>query len=67
MGVVINRETELTLSDALPELEPPEANDRSVFLGGPVSPEGLVLIVRSAAKPGFMAPLPLMPRVSRTC
>ena len=52
MGVVINRETELNLSDALPELEPPEANDRSVFLGGPVSPGGLVLIVRSAEKPG---------------
>jgi putative transcriptional regulator len=52
MGVVINRETELTLSDALPELEPPEANDGSVFLGGPVSPQGLVLIVRSAEKPG---------------
>jgi len=52
MGVVINREAELSLSDALPELEPPEANDRSVFLGGPVSPGGLVLIVRSAEKPG---------------
>lgn len=52
MGVVINRETELTLSDALPELEPPEANDRSVYVGGPVSPGGLVLIVRSAEKPG---------------
>jgi len=52
MGVVINRETELTLSDALPELEPPEANDGTVFLGGPVSPQGLVLIVRSAENPG---------------
>jgi len=52
MGVVINRETELSLSDALPELEPPEVNDRSLFLGGPVSPGGLVLIVRSAEKPG---------------
>ena len=52
MGVVINRETELSLSDALPELELPEANDRSIFLGGPVSPGGLVLIVRSAEKPG---------------
>ena len=52
MGVVINRETQLNLSDALPELEPPEINDGSVFLGGPVSTEGLVLIVRSAENPG---------------
>jgi putative transcriptional regulator len=52
MGVVINRESELTLSDALPELEPAEANDGSVFLGGPVSPGGLVILVRSTEKPG---------------
>jgi putative transcriptional regulator len=52
MGIVINRRTELTLSDALPDLEPLEPNDKAIFVGGPVSPAGMMMLVRSAEKPG---------------
>ncbi len=51
MGVIINRPTEVRLATALPHIK--ELHDRSdnVFVGGPVRPEAVLLLLRSRAKP----------------
>jgi putative transcriptional regulator len=50
MGLIINRETGVTLSELLPELElgTGDQRDPAVFAGGPVSTNSLLLLVRSA-------------------
>lgn len=51
MGLIVNRETGVKLSDLLPELEfeTGDQPDPEVFAGGPVSTNSLLLLVRSAA------------------
>jgi putative transcriptional regulator len=60
LGVVLNRPTETTLTDVLPLWETAASSPPSVFLGGPVSPEGALALahVGSVGRPddGF-APL----------
>ncbi len=55
MGVIVNRPTSVPLSDLLPQLEALEGRSDKVCLGGPVEPEGLILVVRSKDEPeGFV-------------
>jgi putative transcriptional regulator len=54
MGVIINRPTTVALSDMLPKLEPLEGRSDVIWLGGPVDPNGLLLVVRNPKPPeGF--------------
>jgi putative transcriptional regulator len=50
MGLIVNRETGVKLSELLPELEfkTGDQRDSEVFAGGPVSTNSLLLLVRSA-------------------
>jgi putative transcriptional regulator len=48
MGLIINRETGVRLSELLPELRAAGQRDTPVFAGGPVSIDSLLLLVRSA-------------------
>jgi putative transcriptional regulator len=47
MGLIINRRTELALSDLLPDLDLAGPSDDRVFAGGPVSRDRVVMLVRS--------------------
>lgn len=51
MGIIINRPTEVRLAAALPAVK--ELHDRSdrVFVGGPVQPEAVLLLLRSRMRP----------------
>jgi len=47
MGLIVNRRTDLALPDVVPGLEVPAKPRQLVYAGGPVSPEGLLMLVRS--------------------
>lgn len=51
MGVIINRPTQVTLSMVLPELEGLPRGKEAVYLGGPVSVDQMLLLLRSATRP----------------
>ena len=51
MGVVVNRPTPVQLSDVMPEAKGPKARTDTVFLGGPVMPSGMLVLVRTAKPP----------------
>lgn len=44
MGVVLNRPSEVTVAEAVPQLEPAIAYEEPVYLGGPVQPGSIVLL-----------------------
>ncbi len=44
MGVVLGRETETRVADAVPALAELPGSDEGVYLGGPVAPESLVAL-----------------------
>lgn len=46
MGLVVNRPTELQLSEALPEEDLLEGTDAPIFSGGPVQPDRILLLRR---------------------
>jgi len=46
LGVIINRRTPFHLHDLLPELDRKQAAQHAVFIGGPVAPHTLVLLMR---------------------
>jgi len=48
MGVIVNRPTEHRLSDLLPEIESLEGRSDRLFFGGPVSVNGIVVLLESA-------------------
>lgn len=48
LGLVLNRPSELALSEALPGWEPLATGPAVVFVGGPVVPTGAVCLARSA-------------------
>ncbi|MGK7346649.1 MAG: YqgE/AlgH family protein [Candidatus Nitrospinota bacterium M3_3B_026] len=48
VGVIINRPTETSLSEALPEIKEFENSRERLFFGGPVLRKGMVLLIRSA-------------------
>lgn len=46
LGVVLNRRTRLTLKDVLPDLDAAQAARHALYLGGPVAPQSLTLLMR---------------------
>jgi putative transcriptional regulator len=44
MGVVLNRPSQVTVGDAVPQLEPAVDDEDTVYLGGPVQPDSIVLL-----------------------
>ncbi len=51
MGVIINRPTEMDLSTVMPEIEGTGDQTRSLYFGGPVALEQILLLVRSGEEP----------------
>jgi putative transcriptional regulator len=50
-GVIVNRPTEITLASVLPDIERLRGRDEKLFFGGPVRPEGLLVVFRAATPP----------------
>lgn len=50
VGVIINRPTETSLSEALPEIKELENSRELLFFGGPVLKRGMVLLIKSGEK-----------------
>ena len=46
LGVVLNRRTRLTLKDVLPDLDAVQAARHALYIGGPVAPQALTLLMR---------------------
>ncbi len=44
MGLVLNRPSQVTVGEAVPQLEPAVDEQENVFLGGPVQPDSIVLL-----------------------
>src|ERR1700730_12137751 len=44
MGVVLNRPSAVTVSEAVPQLEPAVAELEPVYVGGPVQPNSIVFL-----------------------
>jgi putative transcriptional regulator len=44
MGVILNRPSQATVGEAVPQLEPAVDDDDTVYLGGPVQPDSIVLL-----------------------
>ena len=57
MGLIINRPTDVRLASALPKMK--ELRDRPdrLFVGGPVSPSAMLLLIRSATAPEGAQPV----------
>jgi putative transcriptional regulator len=57
MGLIINRPTDVRLASALPKIK--ELRDRPdhLFVGGPVSPSAMLLLIRSAPAPNGAQPV----------
>lgn len=54
MGLIVNKPARVTLAEALPQVKALEGRQDRIFVGGPVEPEGLLLLLRAEAKPeGF--------------
>ncbi len=50
-GVIVNRPTEARLEDLLPDVEGGDRPVGSVYLGGPVLPQGVLVLMRAASAP----------------
>lgn len=44
VGLILNRRSEATVADAVPQLEPLTGLDELVFVGGPVNPDGVAVL-----------------------
>lgn len=51
MGVIINRPTELKLSKVLPDVDGLQQRPDTIYLGGPVAKNQLLLLIRTASPP----------------
>ena len=51
MGLVINRPLQIKLSTVFPDVKELQQSKESLYLGGPVAPEEILLLVRSAQAP----------------
>jgi putative transcriptional regulator len=51
LGLIVNRRSEVALSAALPQVDRLRGRDDELFLGGPVSPRQLLLLVQSPEAP----------------
>ena len=49
LGVILNRPTRLSMQDALPDLDATQAARHALFLGGPVAPQAILLLMRKEA------------------
>lgn len=47
MGVIINKPTEVSLDEALPEIQGTEGHPHSLYFGGPVTPNRMLVLLRS--------------------
>ena len=47
LGLIVNRRFQATLSDAIPELEQPEADRHPVFFGGPLGSHQVFMLLRN--------------------
>ncbi len=52
MGVVLNRPSEVTVADAVPQLEQAVAGEELIYVGGPVQPSSIVFLAE------FLDPAP---------
>lgn len=52
MGVILNRPSETSVAEAVPQLEPAVEADEPVYVGGPVQPSSVVLLAE------FLDPAP---------
>jgi putative transcriptional regulator len=50
-GVIVNRPTDVPLSRVFPDIERLRSRDETLFFGGPVMPEQLVVVFRAAVPP----------------
>jgi putative transcriptional regulator len=57
IGLVINRPVELKLSTVLPDIEELDRSKETLYLGGPVDPARVMLLVRSAKPPEASMPV----------
>ena len=57
LGLIVNRPVELTLAELLPDLEEARGRREHAFLGGPVGPDQLLLLIRSSKPPEGSAPV----------
>jgi len=51
LGLIVNRPTQFLLSEALPKLSVLKGTSYLLFLGGPVQPNGILMLFRVAEKP----------------
>ena len=57
LGLIVNRPIGLSLAELLPELAGTHGHDEPGFLGGPVAPRELLLLVRAGSQPPGAAPV----------
>jgi putative transcriptional regulator len=57
MGIIINRPTDVRLASALPEMKELRNRPDRLFVGGPVAPGAMLLLIRSAAAPEGAQPV----------
>lgn len=57
MGVIINRPTRIRLASALPKMKELRDRPERVFVGGPVSPDAVLLLIRARTKPDDAQPV----------
>ncbi len=51
LGLVVNRRTNMTAADALPTIDALREHDQPIYMGGPVSIDSLLMLVRAAEPP----------------
>ena len=51
VGVIVNRPTDVPLSRVFPDIERLRSRDETLFFGGPVMPEQLLVVFRAAVPP----------------
>jgi len=56
-GLIINRPTEVPLTEAFPEIPSLEQNTDPVYIGGPVESHRMQLLIRSRSKPEGSLPV----------
>lgn len=54
LGIVLNRPTGLLLSEALPDVSVLKGTSYELFLGGPVQPDGILMLFRLVDQPGSL-------------
>ena len=57
LGLIVNRPIPHSVAELLPELDDARGHEESAFLGGPVAPDRLLLLVRSRSAPPGSAPV----------